>query len=247
MVLIIIVITALTFIASFIGLATGFGAGTYMAPMVLLGIPYKKALLFVCIIHWFHDIWKTGFFIRHINMRLVCYFGVPALVASYLGALVVIAQQSQDLAQILGVFLIISGLFLFLKPTFVIPATKTVACTGGFISGFLAGIFGMRGAIQSSFLSPFNLSPESYLATIGAISIGIDSIRMFTYWYGGITLSPLLHSALLFSLIASYAGALIGSRFVRALPRQKFRSFVAVSIVIAGVWILIVMRQGVLF
>lgn len=247
MVLVIIVITALTFIASFIGLATGFGAGTYMAPLILLGIPYKKALLFVCILHWFHDMWKTGFFIRHINLRLVFYFGAPGLAASYLGALVVIAQQPQDLAQILGAFLIISGLLLWLNPTFVLPDTKIAACTGGFIAGFLAGIFGMRGAIQSSFLSPFNLSPESYIATIGAISIGIDSIRMFTYWYGGISLSPLLHWALLFCLVASYVGALLGSRFLLAIPREKFRSFVAVSIIIAGVWILIVMRQGVLF
>lgn len=247
MILIIIVITALTFIASFIGLVTGFGTGTYMAPLVLLGIPYKKALLFVCIIHWFNDIWKTGFFIRNINMRLVFYFGVPALVASYLGALVVIAEQSQNLAQILGIFLIISGLFLLLKPTFVIPATKTACAIGGFIAGFLAGIFGMRGAIKSSFISPFNLPPESYLATLGAISIGIDSIRMLTYWHGGITLSPLLHWALLFALIASYAGALLGSRFVHAIPQEKFKSFIAVSIIIAGIWILIVMRQGVLF
>lgn len=247
MVLIIIVITALTFIASFIGLVTGFGTGTYMAPLVLLGIPYKKALLFVCIIHWFNDIWKTGFFIRHINMRLVLYFGVPAVVASYLGALIVVTESSEALAQTLGVFLIISGLLLWLNPTFVIPATKTASGIGGFISGFLAGIFGMRGAIKSSFLSPYNLSSEQYLATMGATSIGIDCVRMFTYWHGGVTLSPLLHWALFFSLIASFVGALLGSRFVLVIPQDKFKSFIALSIVIAGIWIVIVMRQGVLF
>src|SRR5262249_23639141 len=157
-------------------------------------------------------------------------------------ARIVLAGSSQALEQILGIALILYSLFLGMNPTFAISETKLSCALGGLISGFLAGVFGMRGALKSSFLLSCHLELQDYLATMGAISILIDTIRMITYWYGGITLSPLLQWALVWSVPASYLAAWIGSICIPYIPEKGFRSFIALSLFVIGIWIVVVAK-----
>ena len=52
----------LTFCASAIGTATGFGTATIMLPVLALFMPGATALLFVGIIHLAGDLWKVLLF-----------------------------------------------------------------------------------------------------------------------------------------------------------------------------------------
>ena len=56
------------------------------------------------------------------------------------------------------------------------------------LTGFMAGIFGMGGAIRSLFLSAFNLPKEVYIVTGAAIAIFIDISRLGTYLLRGTSL-----------------------------------------------------------
>ena len=80
---------------------------------------------------------------------------------------------------------------MFIKPDFKIKANRLTAATGGALSGFMAGIFGMGGAVRSLFLSAFNLQKEVYIVTGAAIAIVIDITRLGTYLSKGSSLEKL--------------------------------------------------------
>ena len=239
MVLQILYITLLAVVANFVGTLSGFGLGTIMTPVMLLFLPFGQALFLICIIHWFHNIWKILLFKKGINWGLFFYFGIPGIIFSYLGASLV-QEGSAILRAMFGGFLIMYVLFLFIRPTFSIPSNWKSALLGGAISGFSAGIFGIRGATKSAFLTAYNLPKASYLVTVGAISFLIDTTRLLTYYFSeGIRLEQSLVWGLLIFIPASFLGAKIGQYFVNFIPQRYFRSLVALFLLILGVRLLL--------
>lgn len=171
----IIYITLLTIVASCIGTLTGFGTSTIMVPVLLLFFPLPQTLLLVGIIHWFGDIWKMVLFKKGFYWKLVLSFGIAGTITTFFGARIVFKVSQSLLSQILGGFLVLYVVFLFLKPTFKVAKNTATAINGGALSGFFAGLFGIGGAVRSVFLSAFNLPKAVYIATAGAIALVIDT------------------------------------------------------------------------
>ena len=78
-----------------------------------------------------------------------------------LGASLVFNVSSVLLSRILGIFLIGYVVYLFVKSSFRIKPTLWAGACGGALSGFLAGIFGIGGAVRGVFLPAFGLPGES--------------------------------------------------------------------------------------
>lgn len=235
----IIYIAILTIAAAIVGTLTGFGSSTIMLPVMILFFPLPQALLFVGIIHWFNDIWKIILFKKSVHWKLLLGFGIPGIITSFLGASLAITIPAQILSQILGVLLITYVLFLAIKPTFKLAQTNLTSVSGGSLSGFFAGIFGLGGAIRGLFLSTFDLPKSVYIFTSGAIALVIDSTRLVTYYVGGVRLSPLLTSGFLLFIPASLAGAKIAKRVVDKIPQNKFRTVIAIFLFLVGVKLLL--------
>jgi len=219
----IIYIALLTILASGVGTLTGFGTSTIMVPVLLFFLPLPQTLLLVGVIHWFGDIWKIIFFKKGFNWKLILTFGLAGIITSYLGANIVFTISEKLLSQILGVFLIAYVLYIFFKPAFKIPQKTLTAISGGGLSGFFAGIFGVGGAIRGVFLSAFDLPKAVYISTAGAIALFIDSTRIATYLYNKVPLkSNFLWGFLLF-IPASFLGAGAAKKIVEHIPQDKFR------------------------
>lgn len=228
-------ITLLTFIAATIGTITGFGTSTLMIPVLVMFFPPMEAIFLVAIIHWFGDVWKITLFHKGFNLRLIALFGVIGLVASYFGAFVSLGENEQILLRLLGAFLVGYALFLIFQAKFKIPTGNLAALSGGALSGFFAGMFGIGGAIRSMFLSAFNLPKAVYIATAGAIGIMVDSTRIITYFSGGATLPKELWYGLFLFIPISFFGAQLAKKIVERIPQDKFRAVVAVFLFLIGV------------
>src|SRR3989338_6457997 len=150
-------IALLTLIAATIGTITGFGTSTLMIPVLVIFFPPVEAIFLVAIIHWFGDVWKITLFRKGFNLRLIALFGVIGLATSSLGAFVSLGANEQMLLRLLGAFLAGYAIFLIFQSKFKIPAGNLTALSGGALSGFFAGMFGIGGAIRSMFLSSFYL------------------------------------------------------------------------------------------
>jgi len=195
--------------------------------------------LFVGIIHWFGNIWKLILFRKGIQWKLILSFGIPGIIATFVGASLVFNIPKNLLSRILGVFLICYVIYLFVKSSFRIKPDLLTAACGGALSGFFAGIFGIGGAVRSLFLTAFDLPKEVYIATAGAIALIIDSTRLTTYFLKGTRLEELLLLGLLLFVPASLLGAKIAQFLVSKIPQQHFRKVIAIFLLLAGMKLLV--------
>jgi uncharacterized membrane protein YfcA len=225
--------------ASAIGTVTGFGLSTVMIPVMVLFYPMPETLLFVGAVHWFNDLWKLLLFREGIRWKLTLSFGLPGIVATVIGAHLLFTIPGTALQRVLGVFLIGYVVFLFAKSAFKVGQSTLAAVTGGALSGFFAGVFGMGGAIRALFLSAFDLPKAVYLATAGAIAIAIDTPRLATYIGQGTRLDSLLFWGMILFVPASFLGARFGKGLLERIPQEHFRRIVAALLFIVGLRLLI--------
>src|SRR3989344_672311 len=205
-------ITLLTLIAATIGTITGFGTSTLMIPVLVIFFPPVEAIFLVAIIHWFGNIWKIALFRSGFNLRLLALFGVVGLVTSYLGAYISLGANEEVLLRVLGAFLAGYALFVAFQSKFKIPAGNLTALSGGALSGFFAGMFGVG----------------------GAIGLLVDSTRIITYFIGGATLPRELWYGLILFIPVSFIGARIAKKVVDRIPQNKFRLVIAVFLLAIG-------------
>ena len=224
----------LTLISASVGTMTGFGTSTIMVPVLSLFLPIPETLLFVGVIHWFGDIWKILFFKKGLNWKLILLFGVPGIVLSFFAAKLPLTLPESLLQRSLGLFLIAYVVFLFFKPDWKIKPSTTTAVLGGSLSGFFAGIFGVGGAIKSTFLTAFDLKKSVFLFTSGGIGLLIDSSRISQYWLSGIKIGSNLMTALIICISVSLIGAYLAKKLVDKIPQKSFRLFIAVALLLVG-------------
>lgn len=234
-----LIVCVLTFFGSAIGTATGFGTSTVMIPVLVFFVPLPVALLFVGIVHLCGDIWKILLFKRGLNWRLILGFGLPGILASFLGASFSMQAQAFPLKRVLGAFLVLYVIFLFLKSRWSLPRTYGTAVCGGILSGLFAGFFGVGGAVRGAFLAAFNLPKEVYIFTSGLIALFIDVTRITRYIWGGARLEQNLLIALALSIPVSFVGARLAKRFLTRVPQKHFRLFVAAFLGLVGIRLLI--------
>ncbi len=230
----IIYIALLTFVAAAIGTITGFGTSTLMIPVLVIFFPPVEAIFLVSIIHWFGNIWKVALFRSGFNWRLLILFGGVGIATSYIGAYVSLGANEALLLQVLGIFLAAYALFLVFQSRFKLPAGNMTAISGGALSGFFAGMFGIGGAVRSAFLAAFDLPKAVYIATAGAIGLIVDSTRIITYFTGGATLPQELSYGLLLFIPVSFIGAQVAKKIVGKIPQNQFRVVVAIFLFMIG-------------
>jgi len=223
----------LTLIAATIGTMTGFGTSTIMVPILSLFLPIPVTLLFVGILHWFGDIWKMMFFKKGLSCKLILLFGIPGITLSFFAARLPLALSEELLGRLLGMFLVAYVAFLFFKPEWKIKPSNLSAVSGGALSGFFSGIFGVGGAIRSTFLTAFDLDKSVFLFTSGVIGFLIDSSRIAQYFMSGIQIGPLV-TALILCIPVSLLGAYIAKRLVDKIPQKSFRLFITIALFLVG-------------
>jgi len=235
----ILLLCLLTLLASGIGTATGFGTSTIMIPVMTLFVPMPVALLFVGIIHLFGDIWKVILFKKGFDWKLILGFGIAGIAASFLGASLSLQVETLPMKRILGGFMILYVVFLFIKREWSLPKTNGTAVTGGLMSGLFAGFFGVGGAVRGAFLTAFDLPKTVYVFTSGLIALFIDVTRITRYVWGGTRLDNKLLVTLLFCVPVSFAGAWLAKRFLDKLPQTFFRIFIGIFLALIGLKMLI--------
>ena len=236
----VVYIALLTLLASLIGTMAGFGISTIMVPVLLIILPLPQTLLLVGIVHWFNDIWKMLLFRNGIRWKLLLAFGLPGIFTSFLGSSLSLRISREILSRALGVFLIAYVIFIIFNRTFKLSQKLSVAISGGTLTGFFAGIFGIGGEINAVALSAFNLEKAVYVATAGAISFMIDSTRIATYIQRGTRLDPVLVSGFLIFVPVSLIGAIVGKKGIENIPQEKFRNFVAIFIFLFGLKLILI-------
>jgi len=191
------VICVAALLASALTVFSGFGLGTLLLPVFAIFFPTPIAVAMTAVVHFGNNLVKLAIFGRRADRTVVRRFGLPALLASFLGArlLVTLAGDAplaryslfgaaHDVTPIgVAMGLLIAAFAAWeVVPRFArIGFDPKYLAVGGALSGFFGGLSGLQGALRSAFLVRAGLSKEAFIGTGVVIACLVDAARLTVY------------------------------------------------------------------
>jgi uncharacterized protein len=223
-------------ISEIIGTMAGFGSSTIFLPLALLiVVDFKTAIILVAIFHLFGNLSRLIFFRQGFDKRIILQFGVPSILFSLLGALMIGILPQPVLKLVLGIFLITTSVSFLIKPELKIPANTSTFIAGGSVTGFITSLVGTGGALRATLLQGFNIEKIKYIATAATIALATDATRIPVYISQGFLTEQqyFLYIPILFGI--AIAGSFIGRKIVKRINQALFRKIVLVSIILVSI------------
>ena len=246
-----LIITVTAFLASLLTLFSGFGLGTLLMPVVAIFFPVTVAVALTALVHLLNNLFKLAALWRDINWPVSLKFGIPALLATIPGALLLTSLE--DLPQIasyqaLGMEAVITpvklavGLLLILfafAEWFSFAKKVNISAKhlpwGGILSGFFGGLSGHQGAFRSAFLLHAGLDARQFIATNAVIASLVDITRLAVYGLNLTLLMEQVDTALIAAAtVAAFAGVLAGRVGVKKVTIGMIQKLVAVMLLSLG-------------
>ncbi len=247
MVTILICLTA--FLASILTFFSGFGLGTLLAPVLMFYFPVEVAIALTGIVHFFNNVFKLYLTGRFANRDVVIRFGIPAVIAAFVGAFLLL--QFSEMAAIyeytlLGknfsiypTKLIIAILLMFFAVVDLIPWFADLAFSknklplGGLLSGFFGGLTGAQGALRSAFLIRAGLSKEAFIGTTVVVSTMVDITRLGVYATGiGQHIQASNIPLIILTTLSAIVGAFIGNKLLKKVTLKFIQQLVALLLML---------------
>ncbi len=244
-----ILIGLITFLGAGLTLFSGFGLGTLLMPVFGIFFPIEIAIALTAIVHFSNNLIKLGFYYRHIDWRIIVRFGIPSVIAAFVGAyfLNTLSNLSpimtytlyEKVMIITPIKLTISLLLLIFSLIELIPKLsgmqfdKKYMPLGGFLSGFFGGLSGNQGALRSSFLIRAGLSKELFIGTGVVIACLVDITRLSLY--ASTTLKGIDSTKMTLLVIAvfcAFLGVYIGNKVVKKITIKTLQIFVAIVLLL---------------
>ncbi len=243
-----IIICLVAFIASGLTLFSGFGLGTLLMPAFAFFFPVEIAISLTAIVHLLNNIFKLFLLGRHADKEVVLKFGLPAIVAAFFGAWLLVLlsglqpdswhysiggfQAEASPVKVVIALLIIIFTILEILPSFNrLSLDKKWLPVGGLFSGFFGGLSGHQGALRSAFLIKYGLSKEAFIASGVIIACLVDTTRIAMY--AGHVFSGNLNeqlSLLIAAVLSAFLGAYIGKGLLKKVTLQIVQIIVSVML-----------------
>ena len=85
-----VIICLVAFLTSILTFFSGFGLGTILMPVLALFFPIELAIALTGVVHFFNNIFKLFLVGNKANKSVLIRFGIPAIIAAYIGAWVLL-------------------------------------------------------------------------------------------------------------------------------------------------------------
>lgn len=244
-----IIISIAAFVTAVLTFFSGFGLGTILMPVFALFFPVDIAIALTGVVHFTNNLFKMALVGRKADKSVLLRFGIPAIVASFAGAWLLLRLAGLPKLLSYGLWgrefeitplkLIIAVLLMAFSLVEVLPQAQHIhfrknrLLLGGALSGFFGGLAGIQGALRSAFLIKSGLSKEAYIATGVIIASLVDFTRLAVY-ASRYTSSGLAENKvlLLSATLSAIAGALIGRLLLHKITLRFIQVMVAVMLVL---------------
>lgn len=252
-------VAAVAMLAAGLTLFSGFGLGTLLLPAFAAFFPPEIAVGATAVVHFANNCFKLILVGRAAALRVVVRFGLPAVGAAVVGALLLerLAATRGEVTSyslagrectvtVLG--LVIGTLIVCFTAIEWLPGVKRLEVpskylpVGGVLSGFFGGLSGHQGALRSAFLIRAGLDRDQFVGTAAACSALVDFTRLTVYAVGAALASDHgsvagdtgLAPLVVVGCAAAFAGSFFGARLVKKVTLAWLQSFVAVMLVLFG-------------
>ncbi len=248
----VIIISLAAFITALLTFFSGFGLGTILIPVFVFFFPVDISIALSGVVHLTNNLFKITLVGRSMDKIVLLRFGLPAIIASFLGAWLLIRITvlptilQYDLLgktfEITPVKLIIAMLLIVFSVPEIAPAVQKLRfgrdklVLGGLLSGFFGGLTGIQGAIRSAFLIKSGLSKEAYIATGVVIASLVDFTRISVYASRFAAVELHQESILLVSAtFSAIAGAYAGKKLLKKVTLRSIQILVAVMLIMISI------------
>lgn len=250
-----VVIGVVAFSVSLLTLFSGFGLGTLLMPAFALFFPAEVAVASTAVVHAANNVFKVSILARNARRDVVVRFGLPAVAAAFVGALLLAFLSGQTPiaswsffgrpAHVTPLKLVMGVLILGFALVELLPSLRGVRApvrwlpVGGALSGFFGGLSGHQGALRAAFLSPLRLSPVEFASTQAMIGLLVDGARLVVYGWAFTVLRQSPGAGAIdwpivgLATLCAFAGAFLGKRL---LPHVTFG---ALHVVVGSLLVLV--------
>ena len=245
----VICITAL--FGSILTLFSGFGLGTILLPVFGFFFPIEIAIVMTSIVHFANNLLKLLFFGKNANKNIVLKFGLPAIIAAFVGAYILNLMSGLQtllwyeifgktfeitiLKIVIGLLLVVFALFDFIPKLKNLEFDAKYLPFGGVLSGFFGGISGHQGALRSAFLIRTDLNKEAFIATGVMIACLVDVSRLCIYIPKIINNGVALNYQLLTTAVLSaFLGVYFGSKLLQKTTVGLLQNIVCFLLIVFG-------------
>ncbi|MBN2001513.1 sulfite exporter TauE/SafE family protein [candidate division KSB1 bacterium] len=228
-------------------LFSGFGLGTVLLPVFAIFFPIDVAIGMTAIVHLLNNILKFILLGKSADKTIVLKFGIPAIVAAFLGAWILIKFLNmppifnyqigskefliEPVKLIIGLLMIMFAMLEISPKLSHLSVDKKYLPFGGLLSGFFGGLSGHQGAFRSVFLLRANLTKESFIATGVIIACLVDVSRLIMYSsrfevalkQGNLTL-------LLVAIVSVFLGVFIGNRLLKKITMRTVQIIIGIML-----------------
>ncbi|MDX9853946.1 MAG: sulfite exporter TauE/SafE family protein [Tenuifilaceae bacterium] len=247
----ILIIVVVAFVTAILTFFSGFGLGIILTPVFMLFFPVDLAIALTGVVHFFNNIFKIILVGRSADRAVLIRFGVPAVIASFIGAWVLLhIPDSQPLFdytlfgrtfEVYPVKLIISVLLIIFATMDLIPYFDKMQFgreklpLGGVLSGFFGGLSGNQGALRSAFLIKAGLTKEAFIGTAVVVSTFVDFTRLSVYATRFVK-SGLSDNIMLvvFAILAAISGAYIGNKLLKKVTIKYIQILIAIMLIVVS-------------
>ena len=245
-----IVISLVAFGASTLTFFSGFGLGTLLLPAFALFVELEIAIAMTAIVHLANNLLKVGLVFRGINLQILLYFGVGAILVAGIGAYILSiisgfgtfyqttlwgSSKSVNYVEFVLGIVILSFAIIEFNPK--ISTSKIPLAVGGFISGFFGGLSGHQGALRTAFLAHRALKKEVFIATGVCVSLLVDLTRLVFYREQLSNIS-ITYSLLVVGILAALLGSVIGKILFDKTTMKSIQKIVCFALLLLGLSIL---------
>ncbi len=248
----IFIIVIAAFLTAILTFFSGFGLGTILAPVFAIFFPIDIAIALTGVVHFTNNLFKIFLVGKNTDKAVLLRFGVPAILASFIGAWLLLKitvlptiydyQMFGKTFEVTPVKLIIAVVLITFALLEIIPKVQKIQfgkeklILGGVLSGFFGGLTGIQGAIRSAFLIKSGLSKEAYIATGVVIACLVDFTRLSVY-ASRFTAANLHENIILLisATLAAIAGAYIGSKLLKKITLRFIQVLVAIMLILISI------------
>jgi len=248
----IIIISITAFATAVLTFFSGFGLGTILTPVFMLFFPVELAIALTGIVHFFNNMFKLILVGRNASKEILIRFGIPAVIAAFLGSFVLLSISNISPLftynafgkefEVYPIKFIISLLLIFFATMDLIPCLqklqfgKDKLILGGILSGFFGGLSGNQGALRSVFLMKVGLSKEAFIGTAVVVSTFVDFTRLGVY-ATHFEKSGLIENLdlVIWATLSAISGAYLGNKLLKKVTVKFLQVLTAILLILISI------------
>ncbi|OED34948.1 hypothetical protein AB832_06690 [Flavobacteriaceae bacterium (ex Bugula neritina AB1)] len=248
----IVIISIIAFLVSILTFFSGFGLGTIMTPVLMIFFPVEIAIALTGLVHFFNNVFKLFLVGKNADKATLIRFGIPAVIAAFLGAWVLlhipdveplfVYQMFGKTFEVYPVKFIISIVLIIFASMDLIPFFsklqfgKDKLPLGGMLSGFFGGLSGNQGALRTAFLIKAGLSKQAFIGTAVVVSTFVDFTRLSVY-ASRIATSGIEENVTLVvcATLSAISGAYIGNILLKKVTLKFLQIVVAIMLILISI------------